>query len=94
MELRLFSCKFVSISFFLSCWSEARYALRPELISTNTGVDRLTQITHLRNYYPDRELLTSAYWRPTITPYLPTYIPVQQRGAEGGRSDNQEEIGR
>jgi hypothetical protein len=59
----------------------------------HTWADRPTQITHLRRHHPDRKLLMYAYWRPTITPYLPKYIPVQQRRAEGGRSHNQEGIG-
>jgi hypothetical protein len=80
--------------FFPSCRSEGRYALRLEISATNPKVDRQTQISHPSRHYLVCKLLTYAYWRPTITPYLPKYIHVRQRGTEGGRSDNQKEIER
>jgi hypothetical protein len=70
----------------MSYRSEARYNLRLELISTDTSVEWLTQITQLKGYHPDCNLLTHAYWRPTITPYIHKYLPVQHevRKVTGG----------
>jgi hypothetical protein len=80
--------------FFLSYRSETRYALRQDISSNNPCADRQTPRSHLSRSYLNCKLLMHAYWGPTITPYFPKYLPVIYRGAEAGRSDNQEKPGR
>jgi hypothetical protein len=65
-----------------------------DISSINPLVDRQTRSSHMSRPYLNCKLQTQAYWAPTITPYFPKHLPVVKRGVEGGRSDNQEEVGR
>jgi hypothetical protein len=73
--------------------SEAYTLLRLDISSADPWVDRLTRDP----ICADPTAIVATHVRlqaPKSPPYLLKYPPILQRGAECGRSDNQEEIGR